>query len=438
MPSDQPAKSAKSGVSAKSGTSGLMPVATALARLLDGLTPTTSSTVPLTEAAGRILATDLQAAVSLPPDDLSAMDGYAVRRSDCAPGAPLVRIGESAAGHPFSGAIQSGQTVRIFTGAIVPDGADAILLQEDADASGEEDGATVTPRETVGERQFIRPAGMDVSAGDIILKVGTRLSARAIALAISAGHTTACVWDRPRIGILSTGDELAVPGTPLQRGQIYSSNAAYLSQFVMLSGGIPVDLGTAADRPGAVLDHIRKADSPLDLIVTTGGASVGTHDHIAADLAGEITSAADNNGNDGDARMDFWKIAMRPGKPLIHGYVDKIPLLGLPGNPVSSAVCAMVFLRPALAKLSGHDDQPVTIAARLLGNLPKNDKRQDYLRATLTYDENGMAEIRPFPRQDSSMIGVFAAANALVVRPPFDASLHEGDMVQAMPLDPRL
>jgi molybdopterin molybdotransferase len=136
--------------------------------------------------------------------------------------------------------------------------------------------------------------------------------------------------------------------------------------------------------------------------------------------------------------MDFWKIAMRPGKPLIHGHVDNIPLLGLPGNPVSSAVCAMVFLRPALAKLSGHDDQPVTIAARLLGNLPENDKRQDYLRATLTHDENGMPEVRPFPRQDSSMIGVFAAANALVVRPPFDAPLHDGDMVQVMPLDPRL
>ena len=415
-----------------------MPVATALARLLGGLTPTTSSTVPLTEAAGRILATDLQAAVSLPPDDLSAMDGYAVRRSDCAPGAPLVRIGESAAGHPFSGAIQSGQTVRIFTGAIVPDGADAILLQEDADASGEEEGATVTPRETVGERQFIRPAGMDVSAGDIILKVGTRLSARAIALAISAGHTTACVWDRPRIGILSTGDELAVPGTPLQRGQIYSSNAAYLSQFVMLSGGIPVDLGTAADRPGAVLDHIRKADSPLDLIVTTGGASVGTHDHIAADLAGEITDTADNNGNDGDARMDFWKIAMRPGKPLIHGRIDGIPLLGLPGNPVSSAVCANVFLRPAIARLSGGDHTPQMISARLSLDLKANDRRQDYLRATLAYDEQGQPVVTPARKQDSSMISVYAGANALVVRPPHDAPRQAGDMVMVMPLDPLL
>ena len=417
--------------SAVSGTSGLMPVATALARLLDGLAPTTSSTIPLVEAAGRCLATDLQAVVSLPADDLSAMDGYAVRRSECAPGAPLVRIGESAAGHPFSGTVQSGQAVRIFTGAIVPDGADAILLQEDADASGEEDGATVIPRDTVGDRQFIRQAGMDVTAGDIILKAGTRLSARAIALAISAGHVDACVWDQPRIGILSTGDELAAPGTPLQRGQIYSSNAAYLSQFVMLSGGIPVDLGTAADRPGAVLDHIRNAAAPLNLVVTTGGASVGTYDHIASDLAG-------TENDTGDAQMDFWKIAMRPGKPLIHGHVYNIPLLGLPGNPVSSAVCAMVFLRPALAKLSGHDDQPVTIAARLLGNLPENDKRQDYLRATLTHDENGMPEARPFPRQDSSMIGVFAAANALVVRPPFDAPLHDGDIVQVMPLDPRL
>ena len=171
--------------------------------------------------------------------------------------------------------------------------------------------------------------------------------------------------------------------------------------MVESAGGRPHLLGIASDTLEDLQHRLEQA-ADADVVVTIGGASVGDHDLVGKALT--------NSGFE----LDFWKIAMRPGKPLIHGYVDKIPLLGLPGNPVSSAVCAMVFLRPALAKLSGHDDLPITIAARLLGNLPKNDKRQDYLRATLTYDENGMAEIRPFPRQDSSMIGVFAAANALL------------------------
>ena len=416
MPRDRVADSASS----------LLSVETALARILDGLAPLTARHVALAQANGRTLASDLVAQVSLPAHDLSAMDGYAVRAADCVPGTPLTRIGESAAGHPFEGDIGQGQTVRIFTGAVVPAGADAILLQEDADATAEIDGATVMPRETVASGTYIRPAGLDVTEGKVILKAGTWLSARAIALAVSAGHVSAEVWDQPRIGILSTGDELASPGTPLKPGQIYSSNAVYLASFVAQCGGIAVDLGTAADQPGAVLAHVRAASQPLQLIVTTGGASVGTHDHIAGDLS------------DSGAAMDFWKIAMRPGKPLIHGQIDGIPLLGLPGNPVSSAVCALIFLRPALACLAGHDYEHSMTSAVLTTDLPENDRRQDYLRSVLGHDEYGNAIVTPTARQDSSMIGVFAAANALVVRPPFDPSRAAGDVVKVIRLNPRL
>ena len=404
----------------------LLPVETALGRILQGLGPQAAAAVPLADASGRILADDIAATVSLPAHDLSAMDGFAVRSADCQPSAPLTRIGESAAGHPFAGRLAAREAVRIFTGAVIPEGADAILLQEDAEASAEADGASVVPHAPVPAGTYIRKAGMDVAAGDVILKTGSMMSARAIALAISAGHVSARVWDQPRIGILSTGDELASPGTPLKPGQIYSSNAIYLASFVAQCGGIPVDLGIAADTPGAVLTHVRASTDRLDMIVTTGGASVGTHDHIASDLA------------DGSAVLDFWKIAMRPGKPLIYGHIDDIPLLGLPGNPVSSAVCATIFLRPALARLAGHSYETPVTTASLTCDLPENDRRQDYLRAVLSHDSDGQASVTPARRQDSSMIAVFAAANALVVRPPFDPPRRPGDPMQVIPLDPRL
>ena len=406
---------------------GLLPVAEACARILADLAPAPAEDQALPDAIGRVLATDLAARLSLPADPVSAMDGYAARTADCdTVGASLTRIGESAAGSPWSGVLKTGQAVRIFTGAVVPDGADCIILQEDVDASSEDDGATIIIREPPRSGQFIRPAGLDVTAGDIILKAGTVMSARLIALATSAGHTSAPLHPRPHIGILSTGDELVSPGDTPARGQIVSSNAIYLSAFVRACGGVPVDLGIARDRPGAMLEQLRAAPVPLAMVVTTGGASVGTHDHIANDLSSAGTE------------LGFWKIAMRPGKPLIHGQVDGIPLLGLPGNPVSSAVCANIFLRPAIARLSGTDHRPEMIAARLATDLPENDRRQDYLRATLTYDDDGLPHATPARKQDSSMIGVYAHANALIVRPPFDPPRSAGDMVMLMRLDPLL
>ena len=405
----------------------LLPVADALDRILRGLAPSQTEICRLQDVRGRVLATDIPARLSLPPAAVSAMDGYAIRAADCqAPGASLTRIGESAAGRPWGGSVATGEAVRIFTGAVLPDGADTILLQEDASASDETDGATITVNEVPRAGQFIRPAGLDVTTGDIILSAGSVMSARLIALAISAGHTEVSVWRRPTVGILSTGDELVPPGGAPGPGQIISSNAVYLSSFVAACGAVPVDLGIARDRPGDMLACVRAAPAPLDLVVTTGGASVGVHDHIVDDLSASGTE------------LGFWKIAMRPGKPLIHGRIDDTPLLGLPGNPVSSAVCANIFLRPAIARLSGSDHHPQMIAAQLAIDLKANDRRQDYLRATLDYDPQGRAVVTPARKQDSSMISIYAGANALIVRPPHDEARQAGDMVMVMPLDPLL
>ena len=411
----------------KGGGQGLLPVAEARARILAGLSPGQAETCHLAESMGRVLASDVAARLSLPVEPVSAMDGYAARAADCSSvGTTLTRIGESAAGRPWTGTLGAGQAVRIFTGAVIPDGADCIILQEDVDASAEEDGASVIIGEVPQEGRFIRPAGLDVKAGDVIIAAGTVMSARLIALATSAGHTHVSLWPCPHVGVLSTGDELVIPGETPGRGQIISSNATYLSAFVRACGGVPVNLGIARDRPGAMLEQVRSAPLPLDLIVTTGGASVGVHDHVVDDLSSSGTE------------LGFWKIAMRPGKPLIHGQIDGIPLLGLPGNPVSSAVCANIFLRPAIARLSGGSYEPELVTARLGCDLPENDRRQDYLRSTLAVDADGNMAVEPARKQDSSMIGIYAHANALIVRPPFDPPKSAGDAVMVMRLDPLL
>ena len=405
----------------------LLAVEDALARILAGLAPGEAERCALAEAMGRVLACDVASRLSLPPEAVSAMDGYAARAADCQSiGAPLTRIGESAAGRPWSGRLGAGETVRIFTGAVVPDGADCIILQEDVTAGSEEDGAVITINEVPQCGRFIRPACLDVTAGDIILTAGTTLSARLIALATSAGHTEVSVWRRPHIGVLSTGDELVLPGTEPARGQIISSNATYLAAFIRACGAVPVDLGIARDRAGAMLEQVRAAPKTLDMVVTTGGASVGTHDHIVTDLSSAGTE------------LGFWKIAMRPGKPLLHGRIDGIPLLGLPGNPVSSAVCANIFLRPAIARLSGGDHLPQLIAATVTDDLGENDQRQDYLRSTLTFDAKGAAMVTPARKQDSSMISIYAHADALIVRPPFDPPKSPGDRVMVLRLDPMM
>lgn len=433
----------------------LLPVDQALARILEGLPRTASEQLPLERAHGRILAAPLASRLTLPERDVSAMDGYAVNAADCHAlisannskqgQITLTRSGESAAGHPWTGRLGSGEAVRIFTGAVVPDGADAIILQEDVIASAEQDGASITLTEAPITGRFIRPAGLDVKAGTQILPAGTPLSARALALALSTGHAEAAFHARPRVGILSTGDELVSPGETPGPGQIISSNAAFLAAFVAACGAIAVPLGIARDQPGAMLASVRSVrdaqgvgDGPLDLIVTTGGASVGVHDHIVSDLEATTTTTTNDTATSPKSALDFWKIAMRPGKPLIYGRVDGIPLLGLPGNPVSSAVCALIFLRPSILHMAGGAPDETLLTARLATPLPANDQRQDYLRARLSHSGDDLPLITPFDRQDSSMISVLSRSDALLVRPPFDPARAIGDLVTALPIPPLL
>jgi len=403
--------------------SSLLSVDAALDIILASLSPTMPTRLLLTDAHGQFLAEDIHAKLTLPPHDVSAMDGYAVRADDVADcPAKLTRIGESAAGHPWTGSVESGQAVRIFTGAYVPDGADTVIIQENVDAASEADHTVITVNEGANKGRYVRPAGLDISAGALALGKGTLLSARCIGLAIAAGATSAVVSQPPRIGILSTGDELVSPGQTPGPGQIISSNAAFLSAFVKSCGAEVVDLGIAADKPGAVSNSVM-ATTNLDMVVTTGGASVGNHDHIVNDLAG--------------GALDFWKIAMRPGKPLIWGKIGNTPLLGLPGNPVSTAVCALVFLAPAITKLGAGTHQQHLFSAAITTDLRENDLRQDYIRASMGRASNGMTSVRPAKLQDSSMMATLAHADAFIVRPPFDPPITAGDIVSILPM-PRL
>jgi molybdopterin molybdotransferase len=397
---------------------GLLPVEEARARILASLTPTSAETIALPEAAGRVLARPVLARLTQPPADVSAMDGYALRAADGALGARLAVIGAAPAGHPFVGSVGSGQAVRIFTGGFVPEGADSILLQEDAEAA---DGAVMV-KEGVTAGRWVRKRGLDFAEGEALLGQGRRLTARDIGLAAASNNPWLAVHRRPRIGILATGDEIALPGDPIPPGGIVSSNAHALAALIRAGGGEPIVLPIAPDDASAIAD-IAAAAQAYDMLVTTGGASVGDHDLIQQALGGE------------GFELGFWKIAMRPGKPLIWGRLGRVPVLGLPGNPVSALVCAIIFLLPALARLSGLPGAP-TPSRRVICAAPlaENDRRADFLRASLDTDAEGHITVRPFPVQDSSMLATLARADALVLRAPFAPALPAGAEVEAIML----
>jgi molybdopterin molybdotransferase len=387
-------------------------------RILEALAPTTAETIALAEAWHRVLARPVLARLTQPPADVSAMDGYAVRAADAVEGERLAVIGAAPAGHPFAGTVGPGQAVRIFTGGFVPPGADAILLQEDATEA--ERGVTVN--ETVKPGRWIRRQGLDFTAGEELLPAGRRLTARDVGLAAAANHPWVTVHRRPRIGILATGDEIALPGEPIPAGGIVSSNAHALAALVRASGGEAVVLPIAPDDRDAIAEAAVAARA-CDMLVTTGGASVGEHDLVQKAL-----------GPEGFA-LDFWKIAMRPGKPLIWGRLGRTPVLGLPGNPVSALVCGVQFLVPAIAVMSGlPGGPPPTLLVRAGADLPANDKRFDHLRASLGTDRDGRPVATPFPVQDSSMLKTLARAEALILRPPHAPPLPEGAEVEAIPL----
>ena len=396
----------------------MIPVEEALARLLAPLEPLPPEQVSIADGLGRVLAEDLAARRTQPPFSVSAMDGYAVRAADLGQiPAELKVVAEIPAGAGFGGQVGPGEAARIFTGAPLPAGTDTIVIQEDTQREGDR----VRVLEGAPRGRYVRREGLDFAEGETLLHAGRRLTPRDIGLAAAMNRPWLFVHRRPRIGILSTGDEIVMPGDPIGPHQIVSSNALALAAFIRACGAVAVSVGNAPDNPEA-LRQIAAATRGLDLLVTTGGASVGDHDLVRDVL-----------GADGLA-LDFWQIAMRPGKPLMVGRYRGTPMLGLPGNPVSTLVCALLFLRPAIERLSGMpsaSEPPVT--ARLGASVAKNDRRQDYLRARLVRAEDGGLDAFPFEVQDSSMMKLLAASDCLVMRPPHAPALPAGAVVPIVP-----
>ena len=399
----------------------MISVEEAVERITDAFAPLPGETVALTEANGRVLAEDVTARVTQPPFAVSAMDGYAVRAADVAnTPVTLTQIGAVPAGQAFEGQVNTGETVRIFTGSRVPDGADAIVIQENVEA----DGTRINVLEGAAQGRYIRPAGLDFKTGETGLPAGLRLSARTIGLAAAMNVPWLTVRRKPRVAILATGDEIVMPGENIGPNQIVSSNALALKAAVETFGGVAINLGIAADDSASLTTLAARARG-ADILVTTGGASVGEHDLVRRVLGDEGLT------------LDFWKIAMRPGKPLMFGAYRDTKLLGLPGNPVSSLVCALIFLRPAMHRMLGISAAATPLSQAPLGvPLDKNDERQDYLRARFTLDASGTRTVAPYAKQDSSMLSLLAGAEGLIIRPPFAPPAEIGDIVPVISLDP--
>ena len=383
----------------------LMPVAEALEKVLAGVEPLPFEAASLADADGRVLASDLKALRSQPPANVSAMDGFAVRGADVASvPARLKVIGEVAAGRPFAGAIAAGQAARIFTGGVLPPGADTVVIQEVT----ERDGDFVVVTSATAQGRNVRPEGLDFKSGDVLLRRGHRLTSRSVALAAAMNHPTVPVHRRPKVALLATGDELVAPGSALAPGQIVYSNGFALAALIRGEGADLADLGIVGDHLGSTVAAIsRGRRCGADVLVTTGGASVGEYDLVQQALASL------------GLELSFWKVALRPGKPLLHGRIADMRVLGVPGNPVSAYVCAFLFLVPLIRRLAGRSDLTPEPESAVLGvPLPDNDERADYLRATLEW-RDGIRVAKPFPVQDSSMLNPLANADCLLVREPF-------------------
>jgi molybdopterin molybdotransferase len=391
----------------------LMPVTEALSAVLAGAEPLPEETIALDAAHHRVLARDVAALRTQPPRAMSAMDGYAVRSADASEVAARLKvIGEVAAGRPFDKAVCAGEAVRIFTGGVIPEGADAVIIQEDTVVEG--GGITITEAAIPG--RHIRPAGVDFREGDVLLKGGIRLTDRDLALAAGMNYSELAVRRRPKVAVLATGDELVMPGSTPGPGQIVYSNGYALRALARSEGAETIDLGIAADTVEATTQGIRRArDSGADILITMGGASVGDHDLVKQSLEAEGVT------------MAFWRIAMRPGKPMMHGRLGAMRVIGLPGNPVSSYVCGFLFLVPLIRSLSGRSVTHHTHERALLGrDVAANDLREDYLRARLEVRSDGVLIATPVDHQDSSLLGNLAAARALVIRVPFAPAATAG------------
>ena len=398
----------------------LLPVDEALARMLDGDAPLAAESVDLLSSRDRVLAEDVAATLTQPPFDASAMDGYAVRADDIgATPAELTVIGESHAGNPFDRSVGRGQAVRIFTGASVPDGADTVVIQENTTRSG----ATVVVREAGPRGANIRKAGGDFRQGDVLLRAGRRLDAATITLAAAGGHARLNVRRQPLIVILATGDELVEPGTPPGPGQIVSSNPYGIAALAARFGGRAQLLGIAADTREDLESRLATA-AGADVLVTIGGASVGDRDLVrpALEARGVV--------------LDFWKVAIRPGKPMLFGRLDAMRVLGLPGNPLSCLIAARIFLAPLIFRLLGRSDSSLGESAAILAHdLPANGPRRHYMRATLASGGSGLPRATALSSQDSAHMSALVAADALIVRPPNAPAARAGETVAVLTLD---
>jgi molybdopterin molybdotransferase len=381
----------------------LLPVAEALARILADARPLPAEDAKLDDALGRVLTADLKALRTQPPDNVSAMDGYAVRAADVekAP-ATLKVIGEVAAGHPFAGKVAAGQAARIFTGGVMPEGSDTVVIQELATREAD----NVTFNKPTAKGRNVRLKGIDFTAGQALLEKGRRLNDRDLMLAAAMNYPAVPVHRRPKIAVLGTGDELVPPGGTPGEGEIVYSNGYALRALVRSEGAEAIDLGVVGDTVDAITAAVRRARSAnVDALVTTGGASVGEHDLVQRALA-EL-----------GMNLSFWRLALRPGRPMMYGRLAAMQVLGVPGNPVSSYICAFLFLIPLIRRLSGRADVNLVPDHAVLGrDMPANDEREDYLRATLEAGANG-AVVIPLPHQDSSLMAPLSAADCLLIRP---------------------
>ncbi|MFG1402385.1 molybdopterin molybdotransferase MoeA [Xanthobacter sediminis] len=399
----------------------LMSVEEAMSRVTHEVTTLSVEDVPVEVAAGRVLAADLIARRTQPPADMSAMDGYAVRGADIArTPASLTVIGESAAGRPFGGSVGAGEAVRIFTGAVVPEGADTVVIQENTTREGDRV-ATTAPTAAL---RNVRKRGCDFQEGAPGLTAGRRLTSRDIMLAAAMDHAFLPVARRPRVALIQTGDELVLPGRGTGApGEIVVSNAFGLAALATQAGAEVTDLGLVGDDLAHIRAIVARALSgAFDLVVSSGGASVGDHDLMAPALRAEGVD------------LYVHKIALRPGKPLMYGSRGAVRVLGLPGNPVSSHVCALLFLEPLVRALQGDVAAGVhTAPARLAVDVPANDQRRDFMRAHMEHDADGSIRVTPAVSQDSAMLSVLSSADCLLVRAPFAAAAKAGDPCEIIP-----